>query len=107
MTRFVHRVLSESHDYIPEIIPLATSASASMLLRDPATWRRGARIRRESHNGVDVIHAGAWAAEVELFRYQPRRELTELLSHYDILQFVAGTAPWVATAADVDRPKCL
>lgn len=109
MTRFVHRVLQDSAAYQADVIHLATSASddASVLLRRPSTWIKGPHIVHEDDGGFRRIHVGSWAAEIETFRYQPRRGLTQLLEGYDILQFVVGTAPWLVVAEDVRRPKCV
>ncbi len=109
MTRFLYRMLRESGRYDPEVILLATSASdsASTLFRKPGSWRRGVSVRRESDRDFTFLHAGAWMSDLEFQRYRPRNALTNELKQYDILQFVAGSAPWVSVAADVNKPKCV
>lgn len=109
MTRFLHRVISESDEYHSEVILLATSASdpASVLVRHPGTWRSGPQLTHEADMGFEYTRVGAWLSEIEVFRYRPRRALTQLLARFDMLQFVAGTAPWVLAAGGVRCPKCL
>lgn len=106
MTSFLHRVLVESGRYEPDLISLATSASdsASLRLGSPKTWWQGARIEHISGHGQSFTHVGVHGSEFEFQRYRPRRMLTEILRHYDLLQFVAGSPPWVCVAGPVNRP---
>jgi glycosyltransferase involved in cell wall biosynthesis len=109
MAGFLHRVLSESGRFEPEIISLATSASdrASVQLRAPKTWRRGPEVRRSKWRNLDYIHVGAWGSELEFQRYRNRSVLTDLLCEYDAVQFVVGTPPWACVASGVRRPVLL
>lgn len=109
MTRFLYRVLKESGLYDPEVILLATSAwdSASVLAMRPSTWLRGPRVVSGFDRGMPFVHVGAWFSELEFQRYRSRRALSELLERFQIVQFVGGTAAWVAAAAGVRRPKFL
>jgi glycosyltransferase involved in cell wall biosynthesis len=50
---------------------------------------------------------GAFLAELEFQRYQPRHPLTDLLNQYDLIQVVAGTPAWAFVTRDVHRPVCL
>jgi glycosyltransferase involved in cell wall biosynthesis len=109
MTRFLYRVLKESKRFDPQVILLATSASdtASVMLRRPSTWSHSPAVVEEIDRDLPYTHVGAWLSELEFQRYHPRRSLDQLLKQFDILQFVAGAAPWVEAAASIDKPKCL
>jgi glycosyltransferase involved in cell wall biosynthesis len=106
MITFLYRTLLESGRYQPELISLATSASdtASLLLKAPRTWFRGAKIEQVPWHDLVFTHFGVWGSELEFQRYRQRRKLTEVLRQYDLLQFVCGSPPWVCTAAAADRP---
>src|SRR5207244_5414744 len=56
---------------------------------------------------IDYVHVGANGVEFEFQRYRPHSSLTELLSGYDLIQFVVGTPPWACVASNVSRPKIL
>lgn len=109
MIRFLHETLRRSGRYESELISLATSASdaASFQVRSPSTWFGKPTIQDLPWHEFAFKHAGVWGSEVEFQRYRPRRQLTELLRTYDLLQFVVGCPPWVCVAADVDRPIAL
>ena len=109
MTRFLHRVLGESGQYEPDVVCLATSASDShsTMLRKPWTWLQEPVVERKEDRGMPYLHVGARFTELEYQRYRPRRPLESVLARFDVLQFVAGAAPWVETAAPIDKPKCL
>jgi glycosyltransferase involved in cell wall biosynthesis len=106
MISFLRRTLINSRRYEVNLISLATSVSdeASLALTRPQTWRQGARIETVPWHDLSFTHVGVWGSELEFQRYQPRRKLTELLQRYDLLQFVAGSPPWVCVARDVKRP---
>lgn len=109
MTRFLHRVLSESGRFEPQIISLAVSASdpASVLLRSPRTWRAGVRCVESKRDAIPFVHVGALFSEFEFQRYRPRALLTDMLNTYDLVQFVVGTPPLMWAAARVKKPKFL
>src|SRR5882672_4468952 len=100
MITFLRNTLLQSGRYEPELISLATSISdpASLALTRPSTWLHGIQIRRVPWHDLSFTHVGTWGSELEFQRYRPRRMLTELLKRYDLLQFVAGSPPWVCTA---------
>ncbi|HEX6574522.1 MAG TPA: glycosyltransferase family 4 protein [Gemmatimonadaceae bacterium] len=109
MTRFLYRVLSESGRYEPGVISLATSArdTAGTMVRKPWTWLAAPRVIRGEDRGMPYAHIGARFTEIEYQRYRPRDVLDRELAAYDIIQFVAGAAPWVEAAAAIPKPKCL
>lgn len=109
MITFLHRTLTESGRYAPEMISLATSAAdaSSMRLLAPSTWATPPRIEQVDWHQYQFRHAGVWGSELEPQRYRPRRSLTELYREYDLLQFVVGSPPWVCTAANVQKPIVL
>lgn len=106
MITFLHRVLQESGRYEPQLISLATSASdkASVQLKSPATWFQRPRIEEVPWHDSVFTHVGVWGSELEFQRYRPRRQLRELLKHFDALQFVVGSPPWACVAEGVGRP---
>jgi glycosyltransferase involved in cell wall biosynthesis len=106
MITFLYRTLLESGRYQPELISLATSAAdnASLQLKAPRSWFRGAKIEQVPWHDFVFTHAGVWGSELEFQRYRRRRKLTEVLQGYDLLQFVVGSPPWVCTADGADRP---
>ena len=85
---------------------LATSKSDPLSTRvlKPGSWRRSS-LRRLGDDGVH--RWGAELVEWEPFRYSPRRELTEELNTYDIIQVVAGTPALGCVARDCDVPTVL
>jgi D-inositol-3-phosphate glycosyltransferase len=109
MVRFLHRTLEASGDYEPHLISLATSASdkASVQIKSPATWSNHPRVEQAVGRALGSTHFGVWGSELEFQRYRPRRELTQHLSEFDLLQFVVGSPPWVCVAEKVNRPIVL
>lgn len=109
MVTFLHRTLSESGRYQPEVISLATSAddAASLRLAAPSTWASHPQIKRVPWHELFFQHVGVHGSELEWQRYRPRRMLTLLFQEYDLLQFVVGSPPWVCTAAQAGRPIVL
>ena len=77
------------------------------MVRKPSTWKRGPQLFERVDRGLPYLHVGASLSELEYRRYRERPILDSLLAQFDILQFVAGAAPWLAVAERVDRPKCL
>ncbi|MGQ0715207.1 MAG: glycosyltransferase family 4 protein [Gemmatimonadaceae bacterium] len=109
LAMFLHRTLLASGRYEPSLISLATSSRDrnSVRFADPRSWRRGVQITSEDLEGGPFIHAGAFGAEVEVLRYQPRAKLTDLLNQYDIVQLVGGSPALAHIARDVTRPVAL
>lgn len=109
MVGFLHRAISQSGRYQPDVISLAFSAAdtASLQLRAPQTWARGPRVRSAEWSDGQYVQVGAWGSELEFQRYKPRKVLTSLLQQYDLLQFVVGSPPWVCAAENVNRPIVL
>lgn len=106
---FLHRVLSESGRYQPEVISLAMSSadSASTRLRAPQSWRRGPLVEARDWYGLPYRHVGAHFTEFEFQRYRPRAILTDLLRESDLIQFVTGTPPWACAANGITQPVAL
>jgi len=109
MTYFLYEALRDSAGYCPRIVSLALSSAdeASVRFLDPGSWVRGIRVEERSHREVEHLHVGSWGVEVEPFRYRPRPALDEVLSKFDLVQFVTGTPPWAYAARTVDRPVFL
>jgi glycosyltransferase involved in cell wall biosynthesis len=109
MVAFLHKTLQDSGDYEPQLISLATSANdkASVQIKSPTTWSNRPRVEFEARRDLAFTHFGVWGSELEFQRYRPRRELTQHLNEFDLLQFVVGSPPWVCVAEEVNRPIVL
>lgn len=109
MTYFLYEAFQTSDDYRPRIVSLALSSSdeASVRLLRPSSWGQGVQVEERVHRDVEHLHVGGWGVEVEPFRYRPRSVLDEVLSGFDLVQFVTGTPPWAYAARNVDRPVFL
>jgi glycosyltransferase involved in cell wall biosynthesis len=109
MTRFLYRVLSESGRYRPEIISIATSFSdkTSVLLRAPRTWLKKPQVQICQVHGLSYRHVGAYWPELEFQRHRPRAVLDELLSEYDLIQFIVGAPYWACVAERISKPIVL
>ena len=72
------------------VFDLATSRADaySRLLSRPSSWRRP--LLATDPGDPSLVHVGAWGAEVEPFRYLPRRAMTAALRRFDVVQVVAG-----------------
>lgn len=94
--------------YVVDVHDLATSSrdSYSRRLLKPKSWaRRSLRIR--SGDVESVTHWGANAVEIETMRYRPRRELSQALQNYDLIQVVTGTPALAAAVVGVGIPIVL
>jgi D-inositol-3-phosphate glycosyltransferase len=106
MVTFLYKTLADSGRYEPHVVSLATSASdsASAQIKSPKTWFRRPQVQQVQWRNLAFTHFGIWGSELEFQRYRPRRELTQHLKEYDLLQFVVGSPPWVCVAEGVNRP---
>jgi D-inositol-3-phosphate glycosyltransferase len=109
VARFLYHLLDSTNRYEPSLISLsiASNDALSVLLLDPSTWKRGARIEIGECRGLPVSYVGAFLAEFEFQRFRPRRALTTLLASFDLVQVVSGTPAMGMTVADVQKPCCL
>jgi glycosyltransferase involved in cell wall biosynthesis len=94
--------------YTVDVHDLATSRHdpCSRSLLAPRSWMRSS-LRDCPTSEDSTIHWGANAVEVEVMRYQPRRELTEALRGYDVIQVVAGSPAWGAAVIGAGAPVVL
>lgn len=101
--------LASEHRFDISVITLALSSGdeQSLVLRRPNSWFRRVRNVPTRYAGVACHRVGAFAADFEFQRYRPRKVLTQLLSEFDILQFVVGSPQWAVCAAKVARPKLI
>lgn len=99
---FLHRIISASGRYVPELVSLSSSIgdAASTHLTSPRSWFVGATKTTGVWQGLSYTHVGAELTELEFQRYRPRRVLTELLNRFDIVQVVAGCPPWAMVTKD-------
>lgn len=109
MTYFLYEALQDTGGYRPRIVSLALSSADEDSVRflAPTSWTRGVRTTERTHRGVQHTHVGGWGVEVEPFRYRPRPALDEVLSEFDLVQFVTGTPSWAYAARDVASPVFL
>lgn len=106
---FIYGAIKRSGQFEVDLISLATSAldSASLRLGRPATWRSGVRVLNDDWRGRSVRHIGARWVELEFSRYLPRKELTQLLNAYDLVQVVSGTPAWAYSCSTLAIPVAL
>lgn len=106
---YLHRILSDSAHYTPEIISVSISSRDpnSVRLLSPRSWRGGIQITEGSWRGLPYKHFGAHATELEFQRYQPRQVLTDYLNRFDLVQVVGGTPAWGGVAMRCRRPVAL
>ena len=100
--------LEAQGDYTVDIHDLATSRvdSASRRITRPSSWLRSS-LRTTRDHPVRHEHWGANAAEVEAMRYRPRRQLTESLRGYDLIQVISGSPAWAGAVVGCSRPVIL
>ncbi|HEX8396182.1 MAG TPA: glycosyltransferase family 4 protein [Pyrinomonadaceae bacterium] len=102
VAKFLYDVINDSGKYDAALISLATSATDgdSVKLVKPSSWSRGITVSNQQYEGVLYRHVGANLTEVEFQRYRPRKALNSVLRGYDLVQVVAGSAPWLLAAKD-------
>lgn len=93
----------------PNIISLSMSPNedVSIQIRRPSSWTRGVQVSVSRIWGVDVLHFGAIAAELEFMRYLPRDVLTKQLRDVDLIHVVAGTPCWANAVLGIGPPVLL
>lgn len=97
-------------EYVPSLYSLATSyrAPESRRLLSPGSWRGRPRMERgETAGGRTIRRVGSDWAEIECFRFRPRRFLTEELNGYDLVQVVCGIPAWAWVCRDCRPPVLL
>src|SRR5438128_712892 len=105
VARWLRDSLRSTAGYVVDVHDLATSSRDpySRRLLKPKSWaRRSLRIR--SGDEESLTHWGANAVEIETMRYRPRRELSQALQNYDLIQVVTGTPAWAAAVVGVGVP---
>ncbi len=106
---FLYRALLNSSSYEPHLIslPMSPRDNSSVRFLAPTSWLQGPEVKESTWNGWPYRHVGAVGAEFEFQRYQPRRQLTEILSDYDLIQVVAGAPAWAYPTREITKPVCL
>ena len=91
IARWLCDCLRATGSYTVDIHDLATSSRdvSSRRLGAPTSWARPS-LRAYSGGENAVTHWGANLVEFEMMRYWPRKELTQALRSYDLIQVVAG-----------------
>ncbi|HEX8564255.1 MAG TPA: glycosyltransferase family 4 protein [Pyrinomonadaceae bacterium] len=102
VAKFLYDVINDSGKYDADLISLSTSATDgdSVRLIKPSSWSRGVSVSNQQYEGAAYRHVGANLTEVEFQRYRPRKALNSVLGEYDLVQVVAGSAPWLLAAKD-------
>jgi glycosyltransferase involved in cell wall biosynthesis len=88
-------------------IPMSSVDDCSLVLRRPATWRRGATTRTGVSGDIPFVHAGGWLVDFEVQRLRPRAALSHALRDCDLIQVVAGTPAWALPAIGLGKPVVL
>jgi len=109
VARFLSNALEASDRFAPYMISLAMSSrdDASIRLLEPRSWVDGLQVREGTWRDRPYRHVGARMVELEFMRYAPRRPLTELVRHADLVQVVAGTPCWALAAIRCEAPVLL
>lgn len=91
-----------------DVHDLATSSRdpSSRRIARPASWLQPS-LRGPSDPAIGAHHWGANAVELEPMRYRPRRELTQALRTYDLIQVVAGGAALAGAVVGAGPPVFL
>lgn len=82
---------------------MSRRAAESRRVLDPRSWH-APRQRDAVVEELPISYFGADLAELEYFRYQPRRGLTAFLDECDVVLIVAGSPAIVNVARDTRRP---
>jgi glycosyltransferase involved in cell wall biosynthesis len=108
LARWLRDSLRSIAGYVVDVHDLATSSrdSESRRLLGPKSWTRRS-LRNRSGDEDSVTHWGANAVEIETMRYRPRRELSQAMRHYDLVQVVAGTPALAAAVVEAGAPIVL
>ena len=109
VAKFLYEIITESGEFQPQLISLATSSvdrNSSRLL-SPHTWGRQLKITNEFFEGIPFRHCGANLTEIEIMRYLPRRNLDQIWCEFDLIQIVAGTPAWTMVAKNAKIPVVL
>ena len=106
VTRFIQDSFTPDHGWSIEVVSPRVSSSApeSRRLRDTRTLLRGPRRRNTVIDGIGVSYFGAPLAELEVARYLPRKELTQLLDACDATLVVAGSPAIINVTRHTKRP---
>lgn len=106
---FLHQLLLNSERYTPYYISMAVSSSDEKSVRflSPGTWNSKPQIVSGEWCNVPYTHAGAFLTEFEFQRYMPRKNLSEFLNQFDLIQVVSGTPAIANVTKYVDVPVCL
>lgn len=94
------------HDVQVHDLAASSRDQQSRRLLAPRSWRHepSAQVSRRD---PDLVHWGANWVELESRRYRPRRELTQALNAYDLIQVVAGGPALALAASEAAPPKAL
>lgn len=108
VARWLADQIEASPDLDYDCVDLATSASDPHSRRAlaPRTWRRKT-LRAEPADGSCASRWGANVAELEVSRYMPRRELTDHLRRFDLIQVVAGGPAVGRACLEAGKPVVL
>jgi len=109
VAEFILRAIARRPNLEAMVVSLATSSRdpCSVLLRNPATWRRGIRTRQGHSHHAAFTHVGAVLGEIEICRLSPRGRLADLLKDCDMIQVVAGVPAWANPVLDLGKPIVL
>jgi D-inositol-3-phosphate glycosyltransferase len=109
VAEFICRAIRRRPGFDLKVISLATSSrdSCSVLLSNPATWRRGIQTRAGIFHDETFLHVGACISEFEFQRFSKRERLSQLLQQFDLIQVVAGAPAWAWPVLGLGKPVAL
>jgi len=109
VARFLRNVALDSGRFEVKMVSLCMDSQdgASLLLRQPRTWRQGVRAESADWEGYPYTRVGARFAELEFQRYKPNPVLSAQLADMDIIQVVAGSPAWANPVLGLGKPVSL
>lgn len=109
VAEFVCKTLEQAGEFDVELVSLATAArdEIGVALSRPWSWLRGVRTCKGVWRGRAFTRVGAFASELEIQRFQPRRALADLLVNCDLIQVVSGSPAAACSVCGLGKPVAL
>lgn len=107
--QFLIQALTSNTSWSVEIISprMWSRAPESRRILKPSSWFRKLAIRIRDVDGTRVTDVGSTWAEIEPFRYRPRRVLDDLINSYDLAVVESGTPAMAMALRRVQVPVIL
>lgn len=105
VAQFILDAFTESHGWTVQVVSprMSRQAAESQRILCPQSWF-SVRHRITNVDGLSVAYFGSMLAEIEFFRYLPRRNLSLFLDQFDVVMVVAGSPAIINVASKTSRP---